>query len=259
MNLTILASGSKGNALHLEAGGTAFLVDAGLSCKQLEMRLAHCGLDPAHLSGILVTHEHSDHIRGISVLSRRYGLTVHVAGRLWARLRHDDLNWHDVRPFDPSDSFTLGPVRVQPFRTRHDATDPVGFTFQHEGVKFGVLTDCGAPTAEIGAALAGCDGLLLESNHDEGLLQRGPYPPHLKARIASDWGHLSNRQSARLLKELVSPRLRYVALGHLSEENNSPEFAYNACAHSLRNVGHAVSLVIAPQHSPCRTLSLVPR
>jgi phosphoribosyl 1,2-cyclic phosphodiesterase len=258
MKIDILASGSKGNSVHLECGGISLLIDAGLSCKQLEQRMANQALDPSRLAGILITHEHTDHIAAVSVLSRRYQVPVYVANRLWNALFAHNPNWYEVIGFEPGSTFSIGPISIAPFRTSHDAIDPVSFTFSHDHVKFGMVTDCGVATENVKQALVNCDGLLIESNHDEQLLKNGPYSYSLKSRISSNRGHLSNIQASNLLKRLISPRLKAVMLGHLSEENNTPELALRASKQMLRYATDEISLAVANQHEVSPTVRLTP-
>lgn len=253
---TVLASGSRGNALHLEAGGVRLLVDDGLTARETEARLSGAGLDPARLDAILVTHEHSDHVRGIGVLSRRYHLPVYIAAKAYAALGSQDADWHEVRPLTPGLAFDLGGLRVKPLAVSHDAAEPVGYRFEAEGRAWACVTDLGYAPDSLLAELGDLDLLHVESNHDSKLLKLGSYPGYLKHRIASNRGHLSNRQCADVLARLAGERLTYVILAHLSEENNTPELARKSAEAALAVYPH-VNLALARQHEALPSISLV--
>lgn len=225
MRFCPLASGSKGNALYVSAGGTAVLIDAGLTGKEIQKRLAAHALDAKGLSGIVVSHEHTDHLHGVGVLARRWGLPIYMnrstrdaATRQLGRVPR-------VVCFDSGRSFTLGCLKIHPFVLSHDAADPVGFTISNNGLRIGIATDLGVATANVKMHLKDCALILLEANHDPRMLESGPYPWPLKQRIRGRSGHLSNEDAARLLCEVRHPGLRHVVLGHLSETNNTPEKA----------------------------------
>ncbi|RJO71912.1 MAG: MBL fold metallo-hydrolase [Myxococcales bacterium] len=250
MEVRVLSSGSKGNLLHLQAGETAVLVDCGLSCKQVEARMAKAGLDPRAVSAILVTHEHTDHIAGVSVFSRRYRVPVYIPHRAWRAVQRWQNDWWEVRHIRAGEPLRLNGLCVEPFSIPHDTEEPVAFAFEHGGARFGMATDLGHASESVVQALSGMDALLIESNHDERMLETGPYPWPLKQRIASPFGHLSNRQSAALLRRLLHPALQTVILGHLSEENNQPELAQAAAQLVLDEARAEAPLIIAGQYEP---------
>jgi len=225
LTLTVLASGSKGNATYISNGHTAILLDAGLSGKALQQRMAAKGLDPAGLDAILVSHEHSDHIKGVGVLSRRFGLTVYISDGTWQASRNALGKLADMRPFTCGHPFSIGDLAIHPFSISHDAADPAGFTISCNGTKVGVATDLGIVTGVVRDHLEACDALILEANHDPQMLIDGPYPWPLKQRIRGRSGHLSNDDAATLLETLCHDRLAHVILAHLSEENNTPDKA----------------------------------
>jgi phosphoribosyl 1,2-cyclic phosphodiesterase len=227
LSVCVLASGSKGNAVYLSDGESSLLVDAGLSGKAIEARMKEKGLDPSSLSAILVTHEHTDHIQGVGVLSRRYHLPVYIAeDTLKAAPQMGSL--HEVIHFECGRSFRLGDLAVHPFSISHDAADPAGFTFQKNGTKIGIATDLGVATTMVRTHLQDCSLLVLEANHDPEMLMGGPYPWHLKQRIKGRQGHLSNPEARELLAELRHGELKHVVLAHLSETNNTPDAAHGA-------------------------------
>lgn len=227
----LLGSGSRGNATVIEAGATRVLVDCGFPLRELESRARQIGLDPASLAGILVTHEHGDHIGGVARLARAYEVPVYLTrGTASAR---SDWSGCTLKYLSPHEAFTLGELSVQPFPVPHDAREPCQFAFAHGGRKLGIVSDLGRITQHVARSLDACDALLLECNHDVEMLSRGPYPDSLKRRVGGDWGHLSNGQAAGLLRGLDRSRLRRLVLTHLSEQNNTPELARAAACEAL--------------------------
>lgn len=231
MRFASLGSGSKGNATLVQEGETCLLVDSGFSLRELERRLARVGVAPAALSGVLVTHEHGDHIGGVGPLARKYGLPV------WST-RGTAADGHlgrlpDWRPLDVHEPLAIGDLAVQAYPVPHDAREPCQFVFGNGDVRLGLLTDTGSGTAHITAMLNGVEALILECNHDEDLLAAGPYPPSLKARVGGRFGHLSNRQAAALLASLDTGALRHVVAAHLSEQNNTERHARAALSEAL--------------------------
>lgn len=256
VGVSVLASGSKGNSIFVDGPDGSLLVDAGLSAREILRRLSHVGVSPDRLSGILVTHDHSDHLRGVRVLARRLGLTVYGTAKT---LRASGLPGDaDVRIVRPGEGFTVAGFTVKPFSLPHDAQDPVGFLLSRDGVKVGIATDLGCETALVKRRLTGCDMLVLESNYDEDMLLKGPYPWFLKQRIRSREGHLSNEASSRLLSDLLHARLQKVVLAHLSEVNNSPEAALVGAVDAVGGTGNAVDLVVACQAEPTPVMIIEP-
>lgn len=223
MRCALIGSGSAGNALLVTAGTTTLLVDCGYSVKAFEGRAEQLCFDPATLTAVLVTHEHDDHLGGVLPLSRRYRLPVYWAGGtgLAAAARHGDIG--DAREFSSHAPFSIGEIEVTPVPVPHDAREPTQFVFSNGTSRLGLLTDLGSMTPHVLAAYADCDALCLEFNHDPALLESSAYPPSLRRRIASPWGHLSNPQAERLLERLRGPRLARVVAAHLSEKTNHPE------------------------------------
>jgi phosphoribosyl 1,2-cyclic phosphodiesterase len=231
MRFASLGSGSRGNATLVEAGATRVLVDCGFSVRETERRLARLGCDAAGLSGLLVTHEHGDHVRGVAALARRYALPVWLTRGTWGMLRDRELP--DVRYCDGHTAFAIGDLRVAPFTVPHDAREPCQYVFGDGARRLGVITDTGRLTPHIVECLDGCDALLLECNHDAGMLARGPYPAALKVRVGGPLGHLSNDQAGALLSRLDTSNLQHVVAAHLSDRNNRPELARAALGQVL--------------------------
>ena len=204
MRVCLLASGSKGNSLFIEAGNTRFLIDAGLSAREILHRLASIGIDGSEINAILISHEHTDHTRGAGTLARRLGIPVFVSYAAHSQSR-ETFKRNEVINFESGCSFTFRDVLIDPFPITHDSSDPVGFTIETTQGRIGVATDLGIATRLVREKLKGSRVLVLESNHDEDMLFNGPYPWHLKQRIKSRHGHLSNGDSVELLDELISP------------------------------------------------------
>ena len=229
----VLASGSKGNATYISDGDTAILVDAGLSGSEIERRLHSRGLSVDTLNAIVVSHEHSDHTRGVGVLSRRYRIPVYMSHGTHATTGSQIGKPHQVIHFSCGSTFQIGTLTLHPFSISHDAQEPAGFTVNQNGVKIGIATDLGIGTGMVKEHLKHCALLILEANHDPTMLIEGPYPWFLKQRIKGRTGHLSNEDSRKLLGEVQHEHLRFVILAHLSEVNNSPEIARQIVGEAL--------------------------
>ena len=232
MTVSMLASGSRGNCAFVASARTRILVDAGISCRETFKRMKSLGLDPAALSAILITHEHSDHIYGLATLARKLRIPVFMTGAThaaWARaLRNENgerPQLEKLEKFESGHRFQVGDIEVKPFTIPHDAADPVGFTFRVEGAKVSVATDLGYLPANVRDHLCGSDVLIMESNHDVEMLRGGPYPWTVKQRVASNVGHLSNEKLADFFTGDYDNGAAFVVLAHLSEQNNHPEIA----------------------------------
>ena len=234
------------------AGDTRILVDAGFSARDLARRLQRVDCDPDAIDAIVVTHDHGDHTRGMGVYARRHGTPLYLTDptrRACARLLRGG---ERIEPYRAGHPFRIGRLRIEPFLTVHDAADPVGVALVDldTGCRLGVATDLGRPTAGIRHALSGCHLLVLEANHDEGLLHRAPYPWSVKSRIASSHGHLSNEAAARFALELLHDELVAVFLAHLSRESNDPRLAAQVVGRALRDAGWRGLLEVARQDQP---------
>lgn len=236
MRFCPLYSGSSGNALLVLADGVAILVDAGLPGRVVAEALAAAGVAPEQLSGILVTHEHSDHVKGVGILARRYRLPVYANAGTWRGMLPliGEIPPAQVRVFETERDFYLGGVNVLPYKTPHDANESVGFVFQSGGSKLSILTDAGHVNERMLDAVSGSGLILIESNHDVEMLKAGRYPFPLKRRILGDEGHLSNDACGAALTALYGRGVRRAVLGHLSRENNFESLALETVRAALR-------------------------
>lgn len=230
MRLCSIASGSSGNCIYVGSDATHLLVDAGISGKRTEEGLRNLGITPAELDGILITHEHIDHINGLGVLARKYEIpifttegTMHAIMDMKSTGTIDSALYHILKA---DEKVTIKDLTVNPMAISHDAAEPVAYRIQYGKQKIGVITDLGVYNDYTIESLQDMDALLLEANHDVNMLQVGPYPYYLKKRILGNRGHLSNENSGRLLNRLLHDKMQAVLLGHLSRENNLPELAY---------------------------------
>lgn len=233
-----LGSGSRGNALLVEAGRTRVLLDCGFGLRDAVSRLERLGVAPDSLSAILVTHEHGDHVGGVFRLARRYAIPVWLThGTLAALAGREEAPAHPAHSaysiIDGHSTYAIGDLQILPYPVPHDAREPVQYVFSDGAHRLGVLTDAGSLTPHLVAMLDACDALLLECNHDAGMLAASRYPPSLRRRIAGRLGHLDNATAADLLRRIDTSRLQHVVAAHLSEENNRPELAVAALAGAL--------------------------
>lgn len=245
----VLASGSSGNAALLATENTRILVDAGLSMRELGKRLQAAGEELARIDAILITHEHSDHVAGLPVLSRRLKKPCYLT-----RLTVPTIDWGPSEPalqeFQAGASFSIGDIDVQSFSIPHDAVDPVGYCFQAQGIRIGIATDLGYIPESIKYHLRQTDLLLLEANHDLDMLKVGPYPWSVKQRVMSRVGHLSNLGMQDFILQDFNAETAHLVLGHLSEQNNHPEIVRMVATQSLEQRGFATRLSIAEQARP---------
>lgn len=230
MRFVSIASGSSGNCIYIGSDKTHILIDTGISSKRIEQGLNEIGIKGGELTGILLTHEHSDHVRGLGILARKYGIPVYSTRETLEAVRGmkslGDYPKELLQPISQDVNFFLGDLEIRPFRIDHDAVNPVAYRVQNDRRSVAVATDLGHYSQYIVDHLQGLDVLLLESNHDVKMLEAGPYPYYLKRRILSDYGHLSNENAGRLLSCLLHDQLKHILLGHLSKENNYEELAY---------------------------------
>ncbi|HNY51436.1 MAG TPA: MBL fold metallo-hydrolase [Smithella sp.] len=225
MKFASIASGSNGNCYYLENDGEAILVDAGISAKQIVNRMANLGLSMSRVKGLFISHEHTDHIRGVDVLSRRFSVPVFLTRKTYASYGRE-ISASLLNYFSPGEQVEIGGMRVSSFLKNHDAAEPCSFLVSSAGRNVAVMTDIGLQCPNVVAHLRDADAIFLETNYDDDMLKHGPYPSYLKARIASDVGHLSNAQAAMIALQHASPRLQHIVLSHISENNNTPELAF---------------------------------
>jgi phosphoribosyl 1,2-cyclic phosphodiesterase len=244
-----LGSGSRGNALLVEGGDACILVDCGFAACEVERRLACLGAEAADLDGILLTHEHGDHVRGAAALSRRYRIPVWTTPGTCRQAGVDGLE--TLRLISGHGAgFDVAGIRVQPFPVPHDAREPCQFVLETRGRRLGLLTDAGTVTRHIRDLLSECDALMLECNHDAELLRSGPYPPTLQARIAGAFGHLSNEQAAELLDSLPHRQLSNLLVAHISAKNNRPELAREALLQVDASLGSRLTMARQDRPGP---------
>lgn len=226
IKLIPLFSSSKGNCTYIETDTTSLLVDVGITCKRLVTKMSEMQINPETIEAILITHEHSDHIKGIKVFANKYKIPVYATQKTWDFIGDSlTLPENQKRTFVPNYFFNIGNIKVQPFNIPHDAVDPCGFSFYHNQEKVTVATDLGCINEYLISNMLKSNSILLESNHDLNMLKTGPYPWSLKQRISGNFGHLSNVTSAQVVEILAKNGTKNFILGHLSEENNFPELA----------------------------------
>jgi len=230
MRFASLGSGSRGNALVVEQERTRLMLDCGYPVRETERRLARLGLAAEDLAGILITHEHSDHIAGAYKLARKYCLPIWMTHGTLKGFAGDAADLPQLHLVDSHSPFSIGALQLLPFPVPHDAREPAHFVFSDGARRLGVLTDTGSSTSHIESMLSGCDALVLECNHDLDMLMSGEYPRALKARVAGRYGHLDNQSSAALLASLDRGRLQHLIAAHLSEHNNTAALACAALA-----------------------------
>lgn len=251
-----LASGSKGNSVYLSSGKTKILIDAGLSAKATNQRLAEINVDLSDIQAILITHEHSDHIIGLKTLALKMGIPIlanHETAKGIADFLHDCPKF---KIFSTGQTFEFGDLEIHPFSIQHDTLDPVAFTVRFDSIKLGFCTDLGFATSLVQTHLRECDYLYLESNHQPSMVHASARPMVYKQRVLSRSGHLSNEACGKLLSQVYHPKLKHVHLAHLSNECNSPETAINVVSGILKESGIDLDLCIAPQDKVSRAIYL---
>lgn len=237
-----LFSGSSGNAVLIESRTCALLVDAGVSGKRIISALEEKHKSPSAISGIFITHEHTDHIHSAGSISRRYHIPIYANVATWEAMLPSigDIPPGLRKTIEPGEECTIGDIRICPFSIPHDAAFPVGYNFFIEGNKYTVATDIGKMSEKLFLQFTGCAEILLEANYDIVMLQKGKYPYPLKQRILSDHGHLSNKEAAAVCARLASLGTKQIILGHLSKDNNTPALAYDICKMHIESCGVCV-------------------
>ena len=252
MRFVILGSGSSGNAAVVECGSLRLMIDAGLSAKQLTLRLAQVGIAAESLDGILLTHEHGDHVRGLKVFLKQNPMAVYATEPTARVVRETGIEGGKWKLFQAGHTFAIGETTIDSFPIQHDAADPVGFVIRHQAKRLGLLSDAGFVTRNVTENLSGLHGLFVEANYDEAMLEadtRRPWPT--KQRIRSRHGHLSNTQVMELIREIAHPALARIVLGHLSADCNGPQLALGLLRECLTTLGHAHTQIhCACPHEP---------
>lgn len=232
MRLCSIASGSSGNCVYVGSDTTHLLIDVGISGKRTEAGLKELGLKMSDIDGIFITHEHADHISGLGVLSRKYGVPIYATQGTIEGIRNTasvgEIDKGLFQIIKPDEKCIVKDLSLYPMHTSHDAADPVAYRISHGSQKIGIITDLGCYTDYTVECLKDLDVLYLEANHDVHMLQVGPYPYYLKQRILGERGHLSNESAGKLLSRLLHDKMQAIVLGHLSKENNLPELAYES-------------------------------
>jgi len=254
ISVCLLASGSRGNAIYISDGRARILIDAGLSGVEIQRRMQSRGLDPKQLDGIVVSHEHTDHIQAVGVLSRRFNLPVYISEETYATASGQLGRIDTAHSFSCGIPFQIGNLELHPFSISHDASDPAGFTVTSNGTRIGIATDLGIATTLVKTHLQKCAALIIEANHDRTMLEEGPYPWPLKQRIQSRSGHLSNDDTTRLLKDVLHKHLTHVILAHLSEQNNTAEKARRTVAQALQETRVNLSVAVQDRCSELFTI-----
>jgi len=252
MRLIVLGSGSSGNVLYIESGATSVLVDLGLSAKETARRMTEAGVDPTRLSAVVVTHEHTDHVKGVRVFAATAEVPVYMseATRAECKFPNDGETIPWGATIASSEPFEIGSMNFYPFTIPHDGVDTFAFTVESEGVKVGVVTDLGYISQLVAERLRGSMLVLIESNHDRDMLKVGPYPWSVKQRVMSRVGHLSNLMMSDYLMQDLGASTANLILGHLSEQNNHPEIVRLIASQALEERGLPARLSIARQHQP---------
>jgi phosphoribosyl 1,2-cyclic phosphodiesterase len=239
LHFSVLASGSTGNAFYIGTEKKKLLVDAGMSGKQLEKLFAEVQVDPKELDGLLVTHEHSDHIKGIGVFARRYNLPIYANEKTWNAMDGliGKIPTEQKFTFDMGTVKTFGDLDVESFGVSHDAAEPMFYVFHHEGKKVALVTDLGYVSERIKGTIKDADSFIFESNHDVSMLQMGHYPWSIKRRILSDVGHVCNEDAGLALAEVIGDKTKRIYLAHLSKDNNMKDLARMTVSQTLQEQG----------------------
>jgi len=252
MRFSILGSGSAGNSTILECGKIRILIDAGLSAKQLNLRLEQLGIAPDSLSAILITHEHGDHVRGLKTFLKQNPTPLYATRDTAHVVREQSIDGAKWHTFDAGQSFAVKHLKIETFAVQHDAVDPIGFVIANENQRFGLLTDAGFVTNSIKEKLKNLSALFIEANYDDKLLKLDTKRPWAtKQRISSRHGHLSNAQAEELIREIAHPELHQIVFGHLSSDCNCPKKIHQIFESCLREIGHShIALHCATQSEP---------
>lgn len=235
INLCTIASGSSGNSIYIGTKYTNILVDAGLSGISIQKGLKSINVEPSKINAIFITHEHSDHIKGAGILSRRFNIPLYATLKTWDIIEDKvGVQGNNKKIISVNTDCIIDDLCINAYRIPHDAVEPVGYTITDGKTKVSIATDIGHITNTVKKNIAGSNALVLEANHDVNMLECGGYPYYLKQRILGKLGHLSNDASGEFLSEIIDSKLKYVLLGHLSQENNFPELAFETVSSILK-------------------------
>ena len=257
MRFSILASGSKGNACYIESEEARILIDGGLSCRELIRRLTLIGRDSTDFDALILTHEHSDHIKGAGPIARQFDIPVFANNQTLKKSQKIIGNISKPITIHTGQAITIKDVVIETFTKCHDAADPIGMTISSNGTRLGLVTDLGRTTHLVEERLKDCHGLIIEFNHDHIMLEQGPYPLDLKRRVKGQDGHLSNEEAGRLLEAVGHKGLTKVVLAHLSEVNNLPEKALQIAKEVLSRCGlNDTEILVSQQHHPMEMVEI---
>ena len=261
LNFCSLYSGSSGNSLLVQSNQTNLLIDCGVSSKKIENALNTLDINPHSINGILITHEHSDHIQGLGVFAKKYNIPIYINPKTLNAItkQKDKIETCIIKKFDVDDHFEINDLNIKSFKIPHDAVNPCGFTINNNDKTIGIATDIGHITNNIIKELEPCDFILLESNYDPEVLKCSSYPYYLKQRIAGPTGHLSNEMAGKTISYLLKNNLKKASLGHLSKENNFPELAYKSVIEELINNNYnenSLQLSVANRDKPSKFIQI---
>ncbi|OZU89440.1 MBL fold metallo-hydrolase [Virgibacillus indicus] len=259
LRFSVLASGSTGNAFYIESEKEKFLVDAGLSGKQMDKLFADVNVDPSQLSGILVTHEHSDHIKGLGIIARKYNLPIYANEKTWMAMEKSigKISLDQKFLFGMEEAKTFGDLDIESFGVSHDAAEPMFYVFRHDGKKVALVTDLGYVSERIKKTVEDADAYIFESNHDVSMLRMGRYPWNVKRRILGDSGHVSNDDCGLALADIISNRTKRIYLAHLSLDNNMKDLARMSVDSVLQERGIKLDLYDTDPKTPTALYDVV--
>ncbi|WP_249872305.1 MBL fold metallo-hydrolase [Oceanobacillus saliphilus] len=259
LRFSVLASGSTGNAFYIESNEQKFLVDAGLSGKQMDLLFSKVHVDPSSLTGILVTHEHSDHIKGLGIIARKYNLPIYANEKTWKAMEKSlgKLTLDQKFVFGMEEVKTFKDMDIESFGVSHDAAEPMFYTFRHDGKKVALVTDLGYVSERIKKTVEDADAYIFEANHDVGMLRMGRYPWSVKRRILGDSGHVSNEDCGLALTDIISNRTKRIYLAHLSLDNNMKDLARMSVQNVLRERGIEIDLYDTDPKNPTALYEVV--
>lgn len=261
LNFCSLYSGSSGNSLFVQSSETKILVDVGLSCKKIETALNSISINPSTIDAILITHEHTDHVQGLGIFSKKFDIPVFATEGTFNNMQNQTsrLKEENINIFKVGDNFKINDINVHAFKIPHDANDPCGFNLISDNKKISIATDIGHMNKEILTALEGSNFVLLESNYEPKVLECSSYPYSLKSRIASNTGHLSNEMAGKTISYLLNSGLQSAMLGHLSKESNTPDLAYLSVVNELISNNfneNSLDLSVAYRDMPSKIIKL---